>query len=78
MFLFYRQVERPGVGQLEDIIEVQDGKASLRANCLPGSACQLRDEQMFFGVQASAELLSSEAFDIVLARYNSHRTPSVH
>lgn len=78
MFLFYCQREKPGVGPLEDILQVKDGKATLRANCVPGSARQMRDEQTFFGGPASAEQLSSDAFDIILKRYNTTDVPSIH
>jgi hypothetical protein len=78
MFLFYRQREQQGVGTLEDILQVKDGQATLKANCVPGSAHQMRDEQAFFGGTASVEKLSSAAFDIILKRYDNPSEQSVH
>ena len=68
---FFREREVPGIGALEDILQVQDGQPSLKSNCLPGSANELAMQARFFGGQASVERMSEQGFDILVKRLST-------
>ncbi|WP_041930396.1 hypothetical protein [Methylibium petroleiphilum] len=69
--IMYREREVPGVGALEDILLVTDGRGELKSNCVPGSAKALADQAVFFGRPSNAEKMSEQAFKILIDRLNS-------
>lgn len=74
MFLYYRERDVANVGPLEDILEVKNGTVTLRSNCVPGDAEEIRRQASFFGAPAAAVKVSSAAFEILLSRYGSPST----
>lgn len=68
---FYREREVPGIGALEDILQVQDGQPSLKSNCLPGSAQELAQQARFFGGMATVEQMTEQGFDVLVKRLST-------